>query len=462
MSRLNISKVHPHGFTAERAPAAPMTAEQALRRSVCSCFLFEDEFYESGEEIAERIVRLAKELPLEKVASIAIEAREQGNLRHVPLLLLSALAASGRGNAIVGKTVARVIQRPDELAEFLAVHAKVNGVTPDKVKKKISAQMKKGLASAFLKFNEYGLAKYVRNNSNSAIKMRDVLFLCHAKPKDEAQEALFKRLIAGTMSVSDTWETSLSTGADKKETWERLIREKKLGYMALLRNLRGMLQVNCDLDLIKSAILARKGGAERVLPFRYVAAAKAAPQLEPALDKALCTAINELPALPGKTVVMVDVSGSMDQAKVSAKSELTRRAAAAVLASMINGSLRLFAFADEVTELPPRHGMAGVDAIMNVPTGGTRLFDAIREVNAKTQYDRLIVITDEQAFPASPRGMYEVSTGGGCPAPKGRGYMINVASNQKGVGYGQWVHIDGFSESVLKFIHEYEKDVGAV
>ena len=91
------------------------------------------------------------------------------------------------------------------------------------------------------------------------------------------------------------WEVELSAGKDKKETFERLIREKKLGYFALLRNLRNMVNAGCDLELVKAAIVARKGGAEKILPFRFVAAARAAPQLEPAIDTALCEGIASAP-----------------------------------------------------------------------------------------------------------------------------------------------------------------------
>jgi hypothetical protein len=184
--------------------------------------------------------------------------------------------------------------------------------------------------------------------------------------------------------------------------------------------------------------------------------------MEPAIDQALCSAIGEIAPLSGKTVVLVDVSGSMDD-KLSARSDLTRRDAAAALASIINGDLRVFAFADHITEVPARRGMAGVDAINSVQRGGTRLFDAIAAVNAQVPHDRMIVITDEQAHPSAgtlrinPWGQrLEQSQINHCPAPLKAGYMINVASAQNGVGYGPWVHIDGFSERVLTFIHEYE------
>ena len=236
MAKLNTAPPKFKEKTHEGAPAARVNAFQALQRSVMSCFLWESEFYEDGEEIGARIVRLVGDVDGALVEQLAIQARYDGNLRHVPLLLISALAKHGK---LGWETVSTVIRRADELSELLAVHAKVNGVTPDKVKKKIPAQMqmKRGLAAAFGKFDEYALGKYDRAG---AIRLRDVLFLCHAKPRDEEQAALWKRLIANELAVPDTWEVALSGGADKKETWTRLITEGKLGYFALLRNLRNM------------------------------------------------------------------------------------------------------------------------------------------------------------------------------------------------------------------------------
>jgi 60 kDa SS-A/Ro ribonucleoprotein len=469
MARLNVARAGAHGTTHEGAPAAAMTPMQALRRSVLACLLWEDQFYESGEEIATRIRRLVGEIaPFQTghVTMLAVEAREQAKLRHVPLLLLAALAqrVSGHGLSSVrsdtrlvmpapdnlAAAIARVIQRSDELSEFLAIHAKLNGVEPSKIKKTLSAQVKKGLARAFSRFDEYQLSKYDREG---AIKLRDVLFLVHAKPKDEAQAELWKRLVAGELKAPDTWEVALSGGADKRETFERLIRERKLGYLALLRNLRNMQEAGVNPALVRDAIVARKGGAERVLPFRYVAAARAAPQFEPAIDQALCETISEMPILPGKTIVLADVSSSMD-AKLSGKSDMTRVDAACVLASIIHGDVRMFSFSDSLVEVPPRRGMAGVDALRaSQPHSGTQLIAAVREISDRFDYDRLIVITDEQSHPM------QIGRQLGLPDPKpgARGYMINVASYQRGVGYGRWTHIDGFSENVLRYINEVER-----
>ena len=263
------------------------------------------------------------------------------------------------------------------MSEFLVVYAVVNGVTPDKVKSKMSAQVKKGLAAAFKKFDQYALTKYDRHG---AVRLRDVLFLTHPSPETVEQAELWRGLVNGTLASPDTWEVALSSGADKKETFERLLKEGSLGYLALLRNLRNMADCGVDVGLVRDAILARKG-ARRVLPFRYVAAARAAPQFEPCLDQALSEAVAAMPVLDGLTAILVDVSGSMDS-RLSEKSDLTRMDAAAALASIVHGSVRLFTFSEQVVEVPPRRGMAGVDAIIKSQIhGGTYLGAAVELLN---------------------------------------------------------------------------------
>ncbi len=427
--KLNVKAPAP--VTHEGAPARHADAYAKLRRSVLSCLLWEREFYEDGVAIADRITDLVKQVRGEGVCRLAVEARSQFHLRHVPLLLLCAAAES---KALRPWAVTDTIQRADEIAELVAVWWR-NGRRP------LPAAMKRGLAAAFNKFTEYQFAKYDRDG---AVKLRDVMFLVHPKPTTPEQADLFQRIADRKLATPDTWEVALSAGADKAETFTRLLREGNLGYLALLRNLRSMMEAGVDPSLVRAAIIARKG-AGRVLPFRYVAAARACPALEPALDIALADAVAELPRLPGQTVVLVDISGSM-VSPLSRKSDMQRIDAAAALASVVNcESLRVFTFTDGITEVPPRRGMAGVDAVIkSQPHGGTYLGAAVRRINQNFPHDRLIVITDEQSADSVPNPACE------------HAYMVNVASCKNGVGYGKWTHIDGFSENVIRFIVESE------
>ncbi len=441
----NLLKTH------EGAPAAIINAEQQLRRSVMSCLLFEKEFYEDGQEIAERIVTLAEAVEPRTVAQIAVEARGLMNLRHAPLLLLEVLSRTGAGRTdrLIADTIAVTIQRADEMAEFIAIYTKGGDRrnAPKGHGRQFSAQVMRGLARAFRNFDDYQLAKYDRDGK---VKLKDVMRIARPKPQSEAEAARWKQARDGTLPAPDTWEVALSAGKDKKETFERLLGENRLGYLALLRNLRNMAQAKVDENLIKEKLLLRKGAA-RVLPFRYVAAARIVPQFEPTIDKALLAAIADMRPFSGTTVLLVDVSSSMD-AKLSAKSDMTRMDAAATLASIFPGDTRTFTFSNDLKEVPSRKGMAGVDAILrSQPHGATYLGQALAILNAQAAnngmgngWERIIVITDEQSHDAVP-----------APAFK-HAYMINVASYKNGVGYGRWTHIDGFSENVIRFIREIE------
>jgi hypothetical protein len=411
MARLNLLNLGHGPLTHEGAPTGNLSAELQLRRSVLACLLWESQFYEDGVEIACRIAELVPKVEAAKVAALAVEAREQMKLRHAPLLLVREMARHTSHRRLVAETLEHVIQRADELAEFVAIYWK-DGRAP------LSAQVKKGLAAAFPKFDEYQLAKYDRGGS---IKLRDVLFLSHAKPRGAAQASVWKKLVWGRLATPDTWEVALSSGADKREAWERLLREQKLGALALLRNLRNIREAGVDESFVLPALGAMS--TSRVLPFRFLAAARYAPQWEEALEQAMLKSLADQPELGGRTIVLVDVSGSMT-APLSRRSEMQRTDAAyglAVLVREICEKVAVYSFSDRVVELPARRGFALRDALdASQPHSGTLLGNALELLNKNERYDRLIVITDEQAHDR-------------VPAPNGKGYVINVASYQNGV-----------------------------
>lgn len=456
MARLNVprSSVRTH----EGGKAKHINAEQQLRRSVMACMLWEDQFYEDGRTIADRITETIPMVEPEKVAQIAIDARGKMKLRHVPLLIAREMARLPKHKAFVSYVLGEVIQRPDELTEFLAIYWKDG-------KQVLSGQVKKGLAKAFVKFNAYQLAKY---NRGDAIKLRDVLFLCHAKPVDKEQEDVWKKLVDGTLETPDTWEVALSSGGDKRKHWERLLGENKLGALALLRNLRNMHTVGVDTGLIRNALRLCK--ADRVLPFRFISAARYAPQWEPELEELMLKCLGVQDKIPGHTVMLLDVSGSMKN-QVSGRSEISRLDAAcgvAMLLREICERVDVYTFSDRLVQIPARRGFALRDAAVNSQQhNGTPLGLAVKCVYADKTFhetgriygayynnrgdykgqnlrpDRLIVVTDEQSCDS-------------VPDPIGKGYMINVASYRNGVGYGPWIHIDGWSEAVIDYIRTYE------
>lgn len=423
-------------YTSEGGRAKKINAEFELRRSVLSTLLWENTFYESGKSVAERIKLLIPSVDPGKVAALAIEAREDMNLRHTPLWIVRNMARLDTHKSYVADTLTRIIQRPDELTEFLALYW-------DDGRQPLSAQVKKGLAAAFTKFNEYSLAKY---NRPGRVRLRDVLFLSHARPRNAGQAALWKRLIDDEIAVPDTWEVALSAGKDKRESFVHLMAEKKLGAMAFLRNLRNMQQAGVGIESLRHYMSELNFG--RVLPFRFIAAAQYAPQLEPEIETAMLAALENEEMILGETVLLIDISRSMDIG-LSVRSDISRVGAASALAILLRElceHVNVYTFSNNIIAVPPRRGFALRDAIVQSQWhGGTYLGKAVDFINKSVQHDRLIVFTDEQSADHVPD-----------PVAK-KAYMINVAPYKNGVGYGAWTHIDGFSAAIVKWLREYEK-----
>lgn len=425
-------------FTHEGAPAVSHESiETKFHRSLMCCLLWEDSFYESGESIAERLYSYLPHLSTEFLVSSIIQARTSGNLRHAPLFLTVSMLDFPMHAKAVERLLPQVVKRADEIPEALSMYWK-------KGKKPIPHVFMRALARCFTQFNEYQFAKYDRPTQ---IKLKDVLKLSHPKPENEVQSALYKKILDGTLETPDTWEVALSTGQDKKSTWERLILENKLGGLAFLRNLRNMINSSVDRDKIISGF--KKINFSKVLPYRFIAAAKHAPSLELFLEDAMFRGVKDLPKLKGTTLVLVDVSWSMQDA-LSAKSDLNRLDAAcglSILCRELCEDARIYTFSNYTVEIPARRGFALRDLIpKSQPNRGTLLGATLSSIKGMS-FDRLIVLTDEQSQDVLP-SMKDV---------KAKMYMINVASYANSVARNsEWIKIAGWSENVIQYIQASE------
>ena len=427
--------------------AAVQTPEQLLRRVILANLLWEDVAYSTGKEIVYQIQTLVPQVKPRIVAELAIEARTQQKLRHVPLLLARELARHEgcKGTSVVGDLLPQIILRPDELTEFLSLYWK-EGRCP------LANQVKKGLAEAFTRFSGYQLAKW---NRDDAIKLRDVMFLVHPKPKGDIQEATWKLLAENALAAPDTWEVALSAGKDKKETFERLILEKKLGALAFLRNLRGMIEAKVSEEVILKGF--KTISPQWILPVNGMAAARHAPKFTAEIEELLFKGLAQTPKLPGKTILVVDVSGSMDT-RIGGKSEMSRldvAGALAFLARELCERVVIYATAGsdrtrihQTEQLPNLRGFGLVREVQQNRLGGGGIFtrqclEYIREQDASA--DRIIVFSDSQDCDLKNK----------VPAPFGKfNYIIDVSANQRGVAYKDlWTaEISGWSERVLNFI----------
>ena len=152
--------------------------------------------YEKADVRLNRIKELiAQNEPL-YVAKLAVYTRTQMHLRSVSLVLVAELARLHTGDSLVSRTICRVISRADEITELLAYYQASNKRAGTKKLNSLSKQVQKGIALAFNKFDEYQFAKY---NRETAVSLRDALFLVHPKAKDEAQQAIFTKIVNDTL-----------------------------------------------------------------------------------------------------------------------------------------------------------------------------------------------------------------------------------------------------------------------
>lgn len=319
----------------EGAQAWALSDELELYSAVVTASL-SDSFYEKQDERVERICNLVSKVNPEFVAKLAVYARNEMHLRSIPLLLVVELAKVHSGDDLVSRTVDKVVQRADEIMELLMCYQWRNP-SGDSIKKlkSLSKQISKGLKSAFNRFDEYQFAKY--NRSNLDVKLRDALFIVHPKAKDEAQQAIFDKIANDTLETPYTWEVEFSALGQKNfkneaakqrafaRKWEELIASERVGYMALMRNLRNMLEADVDIRSL-DAVCARLSDPVQVakskqLPFRYLSAYREMEKINHvgvktvmnALEEAVKASAVNITGFGDRTRVLIasDVSGSM-------------------------------------------------------------------------------------------------------------------------------------------------------
>lgn len=301
--------------------AFKQTPKTELIFSVLSSFM-ENSYYEKADDRIKRISELVKKVAggePEFVAKLAIYTRNEFNMRSSFHVLIGELAKAHKGSNLVSRTIQKGVNRVDDLTEIVSY-----------LGKPIPNQVKKGIAAALVKFNEYQLAKY--RSEGKSFSLVDLFNLVHPKPEEETKE-IWKDLMTGKLKqTGTTWEARLSAGEEPAKVWREMLKAGELGYMACLRNLRNILKTG-DPEAIDLAIAMvsdkEKVARSRQLPFRFLSAHNALKDYDSeegsikfekdsnpdaminAIDKALEYSIDNIPLLKGKTVILTDNSGSM-------------------------------------------------------------------------------------------------------------------------------------------------------
>lgn len=386
--------------------AFKMDAEQELLHAVLTTFL-EDKYYETGNERIDRIVNLIKQASPEYVANLAYVARTEFHLRSVPIILLGELAKVHKGDSLVRTAIEKTVQRVDDITELVAY-----------LDAKLPKQVKRGIRRALYKFSPYQIAKYRAEGKD--VSLVDVFNLVHPKPQFATREQAkaWKDLIDGNLkSTGQTWEATISTTEDKKESWEKLIMENKLGYMATLRNINNFIKNDID-PVAKNMVIDKLTNREQVkrskqLPFRFVTAYDNVEDREyrDAISIAMDHAVDNVPELPGKTLIAIDVSGSMGGGWINYNASTSIKKASIFGASLAkaNRLADIVLFDDEISTLPVSSRIPVIDIAKqiedNARGGGTNTSLVFRlALDNKKVYDRIIIISDDQSWQDSTWG----------------------------------------------------------
>lgn len=381
--------------------------------SILATSFMSDQYYRRAQDTLARLNELLDIVDPLFAAKAAVYARSHFHTRTVTHVMAGELSIRVKGEPWMRRFIERVVERPDDMMEILAYYQQRTGQ-----RRPIPNAMKKGLASAFDKFDTYRLAKY--RGTSKDVSLIDVVNLVHPRPVDGNREAL-EALVADTLRSSDTWESMLTqagqdagdavaAAAAKSEVWAELVNERKIGYMALLRNLRNILEqspetVDAALELLVDEKLVH---GSKVLPFRYLTALNAVQDTDGsrdvvrALSRALDIAVDNVPKLDGSTVVVIDSSGSMGGG-LSAKSQATHRMVASLLGAVFakRNDADIMLFADDAISLPYNPDdstltIANAAASGN-PIGHGTNFPSIFE-RMKSSYDRVIILSDMQGW----------------------------------------------------------------
>ena len=447
------------------ATAFKQSAEVELINILLTSFIT-DTFYQSSNDKLTQLIKAIHAVSPEFAAKAAVYARTEFGMRTVSHVVAGELCKT-TNQPWMKDFLNAIIYRPDDILEISAYYDIKNNP--------IRACMKKGFGKALSRFNEYELAKY--RAPTKSLNLVDCVNLFHPK----ATPALTK-LVKGELKNTETWEAKISnTGKaetkeaqleQKAEVWKDMLEKNTLGYFALLRNLRNIIQqapscIDLAIERLTNEEVIKKS---LVLPFRYLTALSALKELGSSTEArmaaagihhAIDTALGNCPELPGSTLVAVDGSGSMGGKPF----EIASMFASALYLRNNGADLMLFDYTARYV-IPDSDRIAALcgELARMFQAGGTNFNSIFTTASAaKKKYDRIIIISDMQAWVQNHTLSDELKAYKRITGADPYIYSFDVI----GSGSMQFpernvITIGGFSEKVFDVMAQCEQDKNAL
>lgn len=397
------------------------TFKSEIASIVMNSMLNGDSFYETDDSRIKNIENLITSNlnDAEFVAKAMVYTRNEGNLRSVSHLLGTLLVENAKGTPFLRPALKKAIVRPDDATEMVALYSNrnINKMVPNSLRRAVKDCLE-------TKWDEYQLKKYA-GESNS-VKLKDVVKLTHPNPKGLVKSGkakdpfVFKRVIESTLDNIATAQTvnASSTGDKRAQNYENMLRERKLGLMAGLKNIKNIVESGaddqtitmlCDLLQNERAVLNSK-----VLPFRFVQAYVETEKLNgdrikikrilSAIEQGFIISARNVPLVDeGESVaILLDESGSMGGWGNENLSDKTPfMIGKTLMASMLTGldkDLTVgYLWADRAREIDVNGSPFSFMKNTKTQGGGTDLAGAFNKLlGTKTKVDKIVIITDMQ------------------------------------------------------------------
>jgi len=399
-----------------------MDEKLELVTRTASYLISEDKFYANGCTVDSeylKVVKRVQEFDPEFILKLAWYSRDVFNLRSAPLYLLAQHSVSNLPINGSRGYIGKCIKRADEITELLSLSMNLRLKDPKFAEKRQSLFIKGGVKDTFNKFNKYQLAKYNRDGN---VTLKDAIRLTHPKPYNDESQKLYADILNDSLESPNTWEVHISKNGSTKENWEQII--PQMNFMAILRNLRNFLDKDVDLSYV-IYLLTNPESVKRSkqLPFRFMSAYEAiqsagfrsnepkVKSLMTALETAIDLSVENIPKVDGRTLILIDVSGSMHQ-NISGKSKVKAIDTALIMGAIASkvcedSDIKLFADSFENVRFSKNTSiLERVNKMKTVSCGGSTnlhvaLFDILKN---RTKYDRIILLSDMQCY-----GYYNVA-----------------------------------------------------
>lgn len=429
-----------------------------------------DKFYRTADEELSEMASILDALPDKKFAAqAAIYARTVFGMRSITHALAGMLPRHISGSDFAKRFYERIVYRPDDMLEIFAFYLAQNG------KRTWPMAMKVGFKRKLESLGPYGLAKY--RAEGKSISMVDIVNMVHPTANDT-----LTKLMKGELKNTDTWEAKLTSAGQadteeekleaKKESWVELVRTKKIGHFALLRNLRNISQQAPEVldEALELLLDEERLKGSLVMPFRYYSAYQEirsepySAKILDALSKAADMSLSSIPQFEGHTLVVLDVSGSMGQMYGGGPGQkqippiVNGAMFAGAMLKSNNTDFMTFSSQPKMQNFVPSTPLFEiVNSVTNGDRGGTDLGGVFRLLaTLKEKYDRIILLSDMQSWMSSTSDAIKAYT-------KIHGRPVVYSWDLQGYGTSQFPEKDtyllsGFNDKVFDTMKLLETD----